>query len=338
MEYGAELGARYAQLIGDDDDWARMTDNYARFCEIAASFGLVAAIEAPVNSRKVNSVPLALKLIADAGRETPRLSSTHCSSFVQARTRGALGRRADLPVHTIQRWPTRWPAMRTRHRRRAAPRYPRCSAGWSADQRGMVPAARHDTVAHGLGGQGTLKHAALPRRALFPRRGGKATNLSEPSRTRADDPFGGRHPTSHERLTGLPWDASYHDGPAPWELARSQPSCVWRPKADSPERCSMRAAGPARTRFTSPRWDCRFWASTWLRRHWRSLERRPPTVGSRSSSLRLTRSSWSVWGARLRRCWTAECSTPSTATSDPIRGESRVGDRARWNPVCVVLQ
>ena len=68
MEFGAELGARYAQLIGDDDDWTRMTDNYARFCEIAAGFGLVAAIEAPVNSRKVNSVPLALKLIANAGR------------------------------------------------------------------------------------------------------------------------------------------------------------------------------------------------------------------------------------------------------------------------------
>jgi SAM-dependent methyltransferase len=32
----------------------------------------------------------------------------------------------------------------------------------------------------------------------------------------------------------------------------------------------MRAAGPARTLFMSPLWDCRFWASTWLRRHWRS--------------------------------------------------------------------
>jgi hypothetical protein len=37
---------------------------------------------------------------------------------------------------------------------------------------------------------------------------------------RAEDPFGGRHPTSHERLTGLPWDASYHDGPAPWDIGR----------------------------------------------------------------------------------------------------------------------
>src|SRR2546421_13007120 len=44
--------------------------------------------------------------------------------------------------------------------------------------------------------------------------------------TVTDDPFGGRHPTSHERLTGLPWDASYHDGPAPWDIGRPQPAIV----------------------------------------------------------------------------------------------------------------
>jgi SAM-dependent methyltransferase len=46
------------------------------------------------------------------------------------------------------------------------------------------------------------------------------------SGTLADDPFGGRPPTSHERLTGLPWDASYHDGPAPWDIGRPQPVIV----------------------------------------------------------------------------------------------------------------
>jgi 2-polyprenyl-3-methyl-5-hydroxy-6-metoxy-1,4-benzoquinol methylase len=40
------------------------------------------------------------------------------------------------------------------------------------------------------------------------------------------DPFGGRLPTSHERMTGLPWDASYHDGAAPWDLGRPQPVLV----------------------------------------------------------------------------------------------------------------
>jgi ubiquinone/menaquinone biosynthesis C-methylase UbiE len=32
----------------------------------------------------------------------------------------------------------------------------------------------------------------------------------------------GRRPTSHERMSGQPWDASYHDGPAPWDIGRPQ--------------------------------------------------------------------------------------------------------------------
>jgi SAM-dependent methyltransferase len=50
--------------------------------------------------------------------------------------------------------------------------------------------------------------------------------MSERSGTLADDPFGGRQPTSHERMTGLPWDASYSDGPAPWDTGRPQPAIV----------------------------------------------------------------------------------------------------------------
>jgi SAM-dependent methyltransferase len=50
--------------------------------------------------------------------------------------------------------------------------------------------------------------------------------VSERSRPLANDPFGGRHPTSHERLTGLSWDASYHDGPAPWDIDRPQAAVV----------------------------------------------------------------------------------------------------------------
>lgn len=42
----------------------------------------------------------------------------------------------------------------------------------------------------------------------------------------ADDPFGGRRPTSHERMAGQPWDASYHHGPAPWDIGRPQPAIV----------------------------------------------------------------------------------------------------------------
>ncbi|MER7857957.1 class I SAM-dependent methyltransferase [Amycolatopsis japonica] len=40
------------------------------------------------------------------------------------------------------------------------------------------------------------------------------------------DPFGGRNPTSHERMTGLPWDASYLEGPAPWDFGGPQPAVV----------------------------------------------------------------------------------------------------------------
>jgi SAM-dependent methyltransferase len=42
----------------------------------------------------------------------------------------------------------------------------------------------------------------------------------------AGEPFGGRRPTSHERMTGRPWDASYQDGAAPWDIDRPQPAIV----------------------------------------------------------------------------------------------------------------
>jgi SAM-dependent methyltransferase len=50
--------------------------------------------------------------------------------------------------------------------------------------------------------------------------------LSQRSGPPADDPFSGRPPTSHERMTGLPWDASYRDGPAPWDTGQPQPAVV----------------------------------------------------------------------------------------------------------------
>ena len=50
--------------------------------------------------------------------------------------------------------------------------------------------------------------------------------MSARSGTGADDPFGGRKPTSHERLAGQPWDASYRDGPAPWDIGRPQPAVM----------------------------------------------------------------------------------------------------------------
>jgi SAM-dependent methyltransferase len=42
----------------------------------------------------------------------------------------------------------------------------------------------------------------------------------------ADDPYRGRPPTSHERRAGQPWDGSYRDGPAPWDIGAPQPAVV----------------------------------------------------------------------------------------------------------------
>ena len=60
--------------------------------------------------------------------------------------------------------------------------------------------------------------------------------MPERSRFHPDDPAGRRHPsgvhlsdrllTSHERMTGLTWDASYENGPAPWDIGRPQPAIV----------------------------------------------------------------------------------------------------------------
>jgi SAM-dependent methyltransferase len=48
--------------------------------------------------------------------------------------------------------------------------------------------------------------------------------LTERSGNVAGDPFGGRQPTSHERMAGVAWDASYRGGPAPWDIGRPQPA------------------------------------------------------------------------------------------------------------------
>lgn len=50
--------------------------------------------------------------------------------------------------------------------------------------------------------------------------------MSRQTGIRADDPYGGRQPTTHERRAGQPWDASYLDGPAPWDIGRPQPAIL----------------------------------------------------------------------------------------------------------------
>jgi SAM-dependent methyltransferase len=46
--------------------------------------------------------------------------------------------------------------------------------------------------------------------------------MSEQSGALVDDRFDGRRPTSHERMAGRPWNASYQNGPAPWDIGRPQ--------------------------------------------------------------------------------------------------------------------
>jgi len=55
--------------------------------------------------------------------------------------------------------------------------------------------------------------------------------MSEQSKKSADDQFGGRKRTSHERMSGLPWDASYKNGPAPWDIGQPQPVIARRASA-----------------------------------------------------------------------------------------------------------
>jgi 2-polyprenyl-3-methyl-5-hydroxy-6-metoxy-1,4-benzoquinol methylase len=50
--------------------------------------------------------------------------------------------------------------------------------------------------------------------------------MSEQTGARAGDSYGGRQPTSHERRAGEPWDASYLDGPAPWDTGQPQPAIL----------------------------------------------------------------------------------------------------------------
>jgi SAM-dependent methyltransferase len=50
--------------------------------------------------------------------------------------------------------------------------------------------------------------------------------MSEQTGVRADDSYGGRQPTGHERRAGRSWDASYLGGPAPWDIGEPQPAIL----------------------------------------------------------------------------------------------------------------
>jgi sugar phosphate isomerase/epimerase len=67
LEYAADLGATYALVIGRDPEWSRQRDNFGRFCDVAAGYGLTAAIEAPVGT--LSPISAAFRVIAETGRK-----------------------------------------------------------------------------------------------------------------------------------------------------------------------------------------------------------------------------------------------------------------------------
>jgi len=73
-EFGAEIGARYGLVIGDDPEWDRMVQNFGRLCDNAAQFGLTCALEAPVNRRALTTLELNLRLIKDSGAKNAVIS------------------------------------------------------------------------------------------------------------------------------------------------------------------------------------------------------------------------------------------------------------------------
>ncbi|HKQ67095.1 MAG TPA: sugar phosphate isomerase/epimerase [Methylomirabilota bacterium] len=68
LELGAELGARYALVAGDDADWARLRGRMGRFCDLAAQFGMAAALEFAV-IRPLATLSQALRLLSELGRK-----------------------------------------------------------------------------------------------------------------------------------------------------------------------------------------------------------------------------------------------------------------------------
>lgn len=67
LEYAADLGATYALVIGRDPEWSRQRDNFGRFCDVAAGYGLTAAIEAPVGT--LSPISAAFRVIDESGRK-----------------------------------------------------------------------------------------------------------------------------------------------------------------------------------------------------------------------------------------------------------------------------
>ena len=141
--------------------------------------------------------------------------------------------------------------------------------------------------------------------------------MSERSGTLADDPFGGRHPTSHERMAGQPWDASYRgDEPAPWDIGQLQ-SAVVRLASQGGFAGAVLDAGCGTGENTLhlgalglPVLGVDVAETALAMARAKAHDRAIAVEFAVADAFQLER-----LGANSRRCWTADCSTRSTATS-----------------------
>jgi sugar phosphate isomerase/epimerase len=67
MELGASFGARYATVMGADEDWSRQRDNFVKTCDLAKQFGLTCSLEFAV-IRPLATLPQTVRLIEEAQR------------------------------------------------------------------------------------------------------------------------------------------------------------------------------------------------------------------------------------------------------------------------------
>src|SRR5262249_30074418 len=58
-----------------------MCDNFGHFCDAAAQVGLTGALETPLNSRQLNTLPLAAQLIVGTGRANAAICLDHLQYF-----------------------------------------------------------------------------------------------------------------------------------------------------------------------------------------------------------------------------------------------------------------
>ena len=67
MELGASFGAKYATVMGADEDWSRQRDNFIKTCDLARQFGLTCSLEFAV-IRPLATLRQTVQLIEESQR------------------------------------------------------------------------------------------------------------------------------------------------------------------------------------------------------------------------------------------------------------------------------